>query len=169
MASTPLSLSIRRVRPEDAALAKATRLRALATDPLSFSSTYASEIVRDDAFWEATAAEHAVSDDRAIFLAITGDVVVGLVRAGRDPHQRDRFGIYSMWVAPSARGRGVARALLATAEEFARARGGSQTELEVSDAAPTARRLYDRAGYVPDGHTSETRPGVVERRLRKRL
>ncbi|WP_258572641.1 GNAT family N-acetyltransferase [Actinomadura parmotrematis] len=53
-----------------------------------------------------------------------------------------------MYVAPAARGTGVATALLAAAEDAARALGASRVVLQTGDRQPDAVRLYERAGYV---------------------
>ena len=43
-------------------------------------------------------------------------------------------------------------------------------ELAVTNAAPAARRLYERTGYVPDGHTEPGQhSGLIEHRMRKAL
>ncbi|WP_433238139.1 GNAT family N-acetyltransferase [Streptosporangium sp. CA-135522] len=54
-----------------------------------------------------------------------------------------------MFVAPSHRGTGVARALLAAVEDAARALGGSRIILQTGDRQPDAVRLYEREGYTP--------------------
>lgn len=53
-----------------------------------------------------------------------------------------------MYVRPSARGRGVARAILARLEAEARARGAARLVLETGDAQESAIRLYERAGFT---------------------
>lgn len=52
-----------------------------------------------------------------------------------------------MYVTPSARGRGVARALLAGLEDAARRAGYERVRLDTSAAQPEARALYCSAGY----------------------
>lgn len=52
-----------------------------------------------------------------------------------------------MYTAPWARGRGVARAVLASLEEHARRRGLVSLCLETGDRQVEALRLYERAGY----------------------
>ena len=54
-----------------------------------------------------------------------------------------------MWVRPAARGRGVARALLAALEDEARARGVTRMKLETGDRQQEAVAMYLRAGYEP--------------------
>lgn len=54
-----------------------------------------------------------------------------------------------MYVVPAARGRGVARAVLAGLEAAARERGWSTLRLETGPRQPEAVGLYTRAGYRP--------------------
>lgn len=56
--------------------------------------------------------------------------------------------IYSLVVAPSARGRGLARALVAALEEEARRRGCARMRLEVRADNAAARALYATLGYI---------------------
>ena len=52
-----------------------------------------------------------------------------------------------LYTAPQARGRGVARALLAAIEESARWHGRKRLILETGHAQPEAIRLYETSGY----------------------
>lgn len=52
-----------------------------------------------------------------------------------------------MYVVPSARGTGVADAVLAALEEWARDQGWTALRLETGDGQPAAVRFYTRAGY----------------------
>jgi GNAT superfamily N-acetyltransferase len=60
--------------------------------------------------------------------------------------------IKRMYVAPDARGRGLARELLAALEALARDLGYAVARLDTGARQPRARRMYERAGYaaVPD-------------------
>jgi [ribosomal protein S18]-alanine N-acetyltransferase len=55
--------------------------------------------------------------------------------------------LYSIAVAPEARGAGIGEALLASAERRARARGSKSLRLEVRTDNPAAHRLYERRRY----------------------
>jgi ribosomal protein S18 acetylase RimI-like enzyme len=52
-----------------------------------------------------------------------------------------------MFTAPAARGRGLARRMLAAVEESARAAGCSRLILETGDKQPEAIALYESSGY----------------------
>ncbi len=56
--------------------------------------------------------------------------------------------IKRMFVAPGARGGGVARALLAELERRARELGYDAVRLDTGPRQPRAQRMYERAGYV---------------------
>nr|WP_321361505.1 N-acetyltransferase [uncultured Hyphomonas sp.] len=71
--------------------------------------------------------------------------------------------LYSVTVAPSHRGKGVAAALLAAGEVGARGRGCDRVRLEVRLSNAAAIRLYERhdfrvmakiPSYYPDGETA---------------
>lgn len=61
---------------------------------------------------------------------------------------RDAWEVAYLGLTPEARGRGLGRAALAHAIELARPTAG-RLELAVDDRNGPARRLYDRAGFIP--------------------
>ena len=61
----------------------------------------------------------------------------------------DAAEVKRMYVAPTARGRGVARAMLAHLETTAREAGAAVMVLETGAAQPEAIALYGSSGYVP--------------------
>ncbi len=56
--------------------------------------------------------------------------------------------IKRMYVAPDARGRGVARILLAALEQRARGLGYTIARLDTGPKQPAARHLYESTGYT---------------------
>ena len=92
----------------------------------------------------APAAECDGRDADAIHVvALEDGALVGTCRLLRDG-QEMRLG--RMAVDAAARGRGVGRRMLATAEDLARRAGARRMGLH---AQVGARRLYERAGYAP--------------------
>ena len=91
------------------------------------------------------------SPENAFFIAETtsgealGYAIVGGASSMLSPVP---FGfLYDIWVAPSARRRGVARGLLARAEDWCRAQGFRRLKLEVAAGNAAARALYASGGF----------------------
>lgn len=79
---------------------------------------------------------------------------VGLVAGGR----RDGVPwVFSMWVAPERRGRGIAEGLLDEVVAWAKSEGSAVLCLDVTDRAPRALRCYERYGFVATGATEQLR------------
>jgi GntR family transcriptional regulator len=76
--------------------------------------------------------------------------VLGWLRYGDDPDDPRNGHIYSLYVRPSAGGRGVGRELLEHGIAQCGA-GGRPVTLWVFEANARARRLYRSAGFEPDG------------------
>lgn len=88
-----------------------------------------------------------VAPGRGAFLIATLDgqpVGCGAVRL----LDSDTAEIKRMFTRPTARGRGVGRALLAELEAQARALGVSRLVLETGERQPEALALYERGGFV---------------------
>lgn len=82
-------------------------------------------------------------------------------------HWEDGLYLGRLAVAPSAQGRGVARALLAAAERQARDLGYDRMILRVRLAMTENRRLFSKAGFVETGlmaHEGYAEPTFAEMR-----
>lgn len=78
--------------------------------------------------------------------------------------------LYSLAVAPEARGKGLSRALLDAAVEAARARDCAVLRLEVREDNAAARRLYDSAGFRQFGsHAAYYEDGATAIRMERSL
>lgn len=82
--------------------------------------------------------------------------------------------LYSITVAPQARGQGLARALMAACEADAAGRGFRAVRLEVRSSNSSAIRLYEAGGYrviatlesyYPDGEAALRMEKPLERAL----
>ncbi|WP_326692423.1 MULTISPECIES: GNAT family N-acetyltransferase [unclassified Streptomyces] len=110
------------------------------------------------AFWSEAAEGTSVSDDRegvarliardpeALLLAEREGRTVGTVIAGWDGW---RCSLYRLAVLPAERRQGIARALLAAAEERFAALGGRRGDAMVLDRNEQAHRAWEAAGYAP--------------------
>ncbi len=67
-----------------------------------------------------------------------------------------RMELRRMYVAPDLRGQGIARKMLAHAEDRCRADGAESLELSTSELQPAALSLYRRAGYAEQAERTVT-------------
>jgi GNAT superfamily N-acetyltransferase len=107
--------------------------------------------VRDDDF---------TPPNGAFYVADDGERLLGC--AGWRRHGDDAE-LKRMYTAKAARGRGLARRLLATIEESARVAGCRRVILETGDRQPEAIALYESAGYarIDDFGYYKDEPGVL--------
>ena len=134
-------LTLHAPTPDDWERWRAIRLRSLQQDPNAFGSTYAREIAHTEDEWRSRLAYGAS------VLAGLGGVDVGLGAGFSDAP--GMLMVVAMWTDPSARGRGVGRAVLEHVVGIAHARG-LQAHLWVVDGN-RAQQLYESAGFAPDG------------------
>ena len=167
-----MSVRIRLVTPTDADAIRAIRLRALADTPLAFGSTLARETAFPPERWTAWARDSAAAGTQATYFAVdeaTG-APVGLVFGLIDADDPSLAHLFSMWVAPEARGTGAGGALVAAIVAWATERGARTMRTSVTVGNDGAARLYARAGFAdsgirePLGH-SDAQIVVLERPL----
>ena len=71
--------------------------------------------------------------------------------------------LISMWVDPSARGRGVGDALIGAVERWARNRSADVPKLAVVRGNGPAEALYRRSGFHDTGEPGDLMPDGVRR------
>ncbi|MDE2582890.1 MAG: GNAT family N-acetyltransferase [Rhodospirillales bacterium] len=90
--------------------------------------------------------------ERALFLARLNGVVVGAAQLVRPPRNNEAqafaASLMHSFVAPYARGHGMARLLTVEVEEAARALGYQVLNLDVRETQAAALRLYESLGFV---------------------
>lgn len=165
------AFSIRPFTADEWPAYRAIRLRALADAPDAFGSTLAAEEALAPETWAARLARSTTSGiDRALAAEMNG-ALVGLAWAKEDSEDPAIVNLFQMWVAPEARGQGVAGALLDEALRWARERGAQTMQLGVTCTNLAAVHLYERAGFVEAGVREPLRPGsdLIEQRMRVTL
>jgi GNAT superfamily N-acetyltransferase len=141
-----MELNIRRLGLADASALVELRREALEAEPLAFGASPADDV---GLVVESVRGFLSNHETQAVFGQFDGARpvgMIGLVKAAK-VKQRHKATIWGMYVTPNARNKGVGRALLEAAIGHARGWGLDQLQLSVTEAAPTARRLYEAAGF----------------------
>lgn len=148
-------ITVRSVRPDEWRLWRDARLRMLRDDAAYFSTRYEDAVRQPDASWQRWAEEGHRGEAKTLLCAEDDEtgawlgVVGGFVRI--DPSEAQ---LISMWVAPEARGRGVARLLIRELARWAVSRGCKTIFLFVQEANRPAQELYARVGFTATGDTA---------------
>ncbi|MDG5484755.1 GNAT family N-acetyltransferase [Mycolicibacterium gadium] len=79
------------------------------------------------------------------FATLVGGRPVGLIAAQRE--NPDSVYLYSLWLDPTVRGRGLARALVAATVDWARNEGVQTITLRVASGNVAARAVYESLGF----------------------
>ncbi|HUZ85920.1 MAG TPA: GNAT family N-acetyltransferase [Candidatus Baltobacterales bacterium] len=137
--------------PDDWEVFRAVRLAALKDAPYAFASTYEREIRAGEDDWRRRLA------GRCQFVAEVDGEVAGTV--GGIASDDGGAALISMWVAPSARGRGVGESLVHAVLDWARGEGHPAVCLWFAEGNVAAERLYLRCGFVRTGVTQPIVPG----------
>ncbi|KRT63839.1 MAG: GCN5-like protein N-acetyltransferase [Chloroflexi bacterium CSP1-4] len=142
-----MSVRVRRIAGHEGGLLRELRLASLREAPEAFGESLLEAESRDADEYTARARAGSAGDRRAWFVAEEGapPSPIGLVLGRRRPP--DTCLVFSMWVAPPARGSGVGRALLDAVEDWARAWGARDVVLWVFRANAGAITFYRRLGF----------------------
>jgi len=131
------------------------RLRALVDALGERDPQYQKEVAFTAAQWRRRLRRHAQ------FGAIVDDRLVGLIAAQQENHES--VYLYSLWVDPAVRGKGLARPLVAAAVDWAREQQAQTIRLRVASDNAAARAVYESLGFtaVASAETIESRDEVA--------
>jgi ribosomal protein S18 acetylase RimI-like enzyme len=142
---------VRPLVPSNAAAFQALRLRGLKEAPSAFASSEEEEVNTPQ---DEVAARLRASNDRAVFGAFEGNLLIGIVGVQREALRKlaHKAFIWGMYVAPENRRQGVARELIVHALIYAQqTMHVLQVNLGVNVLNTPAVRLYQDVGFVQYG------------------
>lgn len=148
---------VRRICPEDWAVARSLRLRGLADAPDAFARTYEEESVQPDAFWIDRAAAACRGNGVATFLAFDGHKPAGITTGIVDDGGQSQ--LVSMWLERALRGQRLGESLVNAVVQWALDCGFERLSLWVSEDNGPAIRLYQRMGFQSTDWTDALRLG----------
>lgn len=140
-------MQVRRLKPEEWTTYREIRLRALREAPDAFGATYAGEAGLSDTDWQ----DRADRPDRAVFVVDGTEEVIGLAIGGPAPGSPNSAALFSMWVDPRERRRGLGSALIEAVEAWAVEAGYLMLGLGVTTSNAPAIALYERLGFTDTG------------------
>jgi RimJ/RimL family protein N-acetyltransferase len=145
-----VTLRIRKAEPGDAAtlVALASAVGGEAEGWLLADSRWRS--ISDERRYIRSVRKHP---DAALLVAEEQGEIVARLSLARDPHPSStHVADLGLMVAAAHRRRGIGRALLAAAEEWARSANVTKLELHVFPHNDPAIALYERCGYEREGY-----------------
>jgi ribosomal protein S18 acetylase RimI-like enzyme len=154
-------MEIRPVRRDEAAGLREPRLRARRDAPHTYFASLESEEGLPLSSWE----EWATSKDKVMLVAVEDGTWLGMAGASVHQSRSGTVSLWWLWVAPNARGRGLARRLVEARADWARELGAVRLEVAVAENNEAAKALYRGLGFVPTGErrsmaSDPTRAGV---------
>ncbi|RYF43792.1 MAG: GNAT family N-acetyltransferase [Cytophagaceae bacterium] len=135
-------MDIRLTETKDWMLLKQVRLAALLDTPTAFGVNYQTAARYTDEQWK----DRASSAGTAFWLAFDSDKPIGMV--GAAVSNANRYNLIGMWIAPSARGSGVATQLVKAVKARAIAQGFDGVFLDVSPDNSRASNFYLKQGFA---------------------
>ncbi len=145
---------VSRATPADWARVRDVRLRALADAPDAFSVTVDQARSVPEAGWR----DQCARTDAVTFLATVHGTDVGMAIGAPHHNVVGDAALYSLWVAPAARGTGVSERLIDAVVTWACEAGHRHVRLDVGDHNAAAIALYARCGFLPTGRTTTLPP-----------
>lgn len=160
-------LVVRTSTAADAGEVRRLRLEALHDAPAAYGTRYEEVVGWGDDQW----LDMATSPTS--FVVLRAGEMVGIARGGThdgEENSSNRW-LWGMYVTPAARGTGAAQALIGAVADWSQRDGGTALCLYVSSAAPRARALYEKVGFVATGveFDHDTRPELRFSEMRMAL
>jgi RimJ/RimL family protein N-acetyltransferase len=154
MVTKDYDMEVRPLKSEEAALYVALRREMLRDSPWAFGASESDDRRLDEHAIAQSVSTGLTDENYAIIGAFDDATLIGsavLVREAK-VKTRHRVDVFSVYVTPSWRGRGMGDAMLAETKRIARTwRGVDSLRLSVSVRSPAARRVYERVGFVAWG------------------
>ena len=143
----PNRIDIITLPPDDWQVFRRIRLESLLDSPQAYTSTYTGMVDRPESFWRGRLEDARQAEQSWMLFARAGGEVVGMTGAFRDAENPALATVVSVYVTPSARGRGTAAMLMTAILAALKEKGVQTARLNVTLGQDAALRLYQRHGF----------------------
>ena len=134
--------------PDQWQLYKTLRCTALAEAPYAYSSTLDDALRRSDEDWQQITRQYASHANSLTYFAFENDFACGMSACVIN---REEVELFSVWVDPRYRKKGVGRALIDYGREWSRSRSALQIRVGVFEDNPGALAFYSSLGFKDSG------------------
>ena len=140
--------------PEDGWRAyRQLRLESLADSPQAFGAVYQMQLKKPDEYWQSRLEDAAKGEESWLLFARSEDRLVGMMGAFRVPSNDSQAAvrvadIISVYVTPSARGRGISSLLMEAILSVLQKSGIQIARLGVNTGQTAAVHLYQSFGFT---------------------
>jgi ribosomal protein S18 acetylase RimI-like enzyme len=141
---------IRPVRADEWERWRTVRIRMLREESAYFGTRWEDAQAQSAEHWQAWVAEAAAGRTKTLLVAEEDGRWLGVAGSFTRVDPRE-VQLVSMWVDPTARGRGLARCLIRAVAAWAQERGRERVCLFVQETNLAAQALYESAGFTPTG------------------
>lgn len=148
------AISVIRLTEADWRVFATLRLRALADSVGTEDAQYVNEVAFTGTQWRRRLRAHAQ------FAVSDGTALMGLI--GAQLASAESVYLYSLWTDPAVRRRGMARALLSAALDWAREHRARTVALRVDPANIAARAAYLELGFTVDEYAEQNHSAAGE-------
>jgi ribosomal protein S18 acetylase RimI-like enzyme len=146
-----VTIEVRRLRHDEAALLRDVRLRALREAPGAFATSFEEARGWSAERWDEMAREGAAGESQVAFVALDDERAVGLVFGWLRDDVPGSVWLARLWVDPSVRRGGLGARLIDAVAGWARELGATRLDLSVTTNNARAAALYARAGFAETG------------------
>jgi RimJ/RimL family protein N-acetyltransferase len=148
--TTPMGIvSIRPAVATDAAQLRELRLESLAAHPEAFAADYVISSAESTRFWSRRVSDYEAQKSGVIYLAATGERLIGMTGLVRGHWPKTRHGgtLWGVYVNHEWRGLGVAEAIIHGCLTWAEEHDLTVVKLAVVTSNTAAIRCYGRCGF----------------------
>lgn len=155
------SVEIVKLRVGEWPLYKQIRVEAVTDSPQAFGSNRDQQLAHPDSFWQQRLEEAERGEQQWLLFARSGKDLVGMIGAYGEEETPQEATVISVYVTPSARGKGISTLLMRAILDELKKAGIHKVWIGVNIQQKAALHLYQKTGFVVE-RTEHNRMGDGE-------